>query len=80
MKSLKAQIERKKVLKGRVDVKKSQIEVFKKDNKPKDLVKERDILEKKKLKLVAEDVELAVKLTKNLTETRNVRQNIDLCH
>ena len=79
MKGLKAQIEKKKVLKGKVDVKKSQIEVFKKDNKPKDLAKERDILEKKKLKFVAEDVGLAVKLTKNLTDARNVRQKIDLC-
>ena len=43
------------------------------------MAKERDILEKKKLKFVAEDVGLAVKLTKNLTDARNVRQKIDLC-
>ena len=79
MKGLKAQIEKKKVLKGKVDVKKNQIEAFKKDNKPKDLAKERDNLEKKKLKLVAEDVKLAVELTKNLTAARNIRQKIDLC-
>ena len=76
VKGLKAQIDKKKVLKGKVDVKKGQIEAFKKDSKPKDLAKERDNLEKKKLKLIAEDVELASKLTKNLTEARNVRQRI----
>ena len=71
-------MEKKKVLKGKVEVKKGQIEVFKQENKPKDLAKERDILKKKKIKLVAEDVKLATQLTKNLIETGKVRQNINL--
>lgn len=71
-------MEKKKVLKGKVDVKRSQIEVFKQENKPIDLAKERKILETKKSKLVAEDVKLATQLTKNLIETGKVRQNIEL--
>ena len=78
MKSLKAQIEKKKVLKGKVEVKKSQIEVFNRDNKPKDLTKEKEVLEIKKSKLIAEDVKFANQLTKNLIETGKVRQKIEL--
>ena len=78
MKSLKAQIEKKKVLKGKVEVKKSQIEVFNRDNKPKDLTKEKEVLEIKKSKLIAEDVKFANHLTKNLIETGKVRQKIEL--
>ena len=78
MKTLKAQMEKKKVLKGKVEVKRNQIEVFKQENKPKDLAKEQDIMEKKKSKLIAEDVKLANQLTKNLIETGKIRQNIEL--
>ena len=78
MKSLKAQIEKKKVLKGKVEVKKSQIEVFNRDNKPKDLTKEKEVIEIKKSKLIAEDVKFANHLTKNLIETGKVRQKIEL--
>ena len=78
MKSLKAQIEKKKVLKGKVEVKKSQIEVFNRDNKPKDLTKEKEVLEIKKTKLIAEDVKFANQLTKNLIETGKVRQKMEL--
>ena len=78
VKSLKAQIEKKKVLKGKVEVKKSQIEVFNRDNKPKDLTKEKEVLEIKKSKLIAEDVKFANQLTKNLIETGKVRKKIEL--
>ena len=78
VKSLKAQIEKKKVLKGKVEVKKSQIEVFNRDNKPKDLTKEKEVLEIKKTKLIAEDVKFANQLTKNLIETGKVRKKIEL--
>ena len=78
MKSLKSQIEKKKVLKGKVEVKKNQIEVFNRDNKPKDLTKEKEVLEIKKTKLIAEDVKFANQLTKNLIETGKVRQKMEL--
>ena len=78
VKALKVQIDLKKVLKGKVDVKKSQIEVFKRDNKPTDLAKEREKLDKSKVKLVEEDIKLALKLTENLKETRKVRQKMEL--
>ena len=65
-------------MKGKVEVKKSQIEVFNRDNKPKDLTKEKEVLETKKSKLIAEDVKFANQLTKNLIETGKVRQKIEL--
>ena len=53
-KGLKNQIEMKKVLKGKVEVAKNHIVEFKKDNKPLDLAKERETLDKKKTKFIAE--------------------------
>merc|ERR1740137_34215 len=77
-KGLKNQIELKKVLKGRLEVKKNEIEIFNRDNKPRDLTKDRENLDKKKAKLIAEDVKLAAQLTENLLEARQIRQNMDL--
>ena len=77
-KGLKNQIELKKVLKGRLEVKKNEIERFQRDNKPRDLTKDRENLDKKKSKLIAEDVKLATQLTENLLEARQIRQNMDL--
>ena len=77
-KGLKNQIELKKVLKGRIEVKKNEIAIFQRDNKPRDLTKDRENLDKKKSKLIAEDVKLATQLTENLLEARQIRQNMDL--
>ena len=78
IKAKKGIIDRKRVLKGKLDVQRSQIAAYKREQKPIDLVKERNNLEAKKDKFIREDVELCQQLVTAMEKNSKVRQRIDL--
>ena len=78
IKAVQDQMQKKRILKGKVAAKQSQIDTFKNEHKGKDLIKEKQKVELKKESLIKKDLNLAKDIVDVMKQLSKIRQSIEL--